>query len=70
MVIDKTTRFTPFEVGQVKAHLHHGLGPTEIARIITKADGKSHFTDTAVRKIIAKLNAQPKWRGERQVGPR
>jgi len=45
MVIDKTTRFTPFEVGQVKAHLHHGLGPTEIARIITKADGKSHFTD-------------------------
>ena len=45
MATDKTTQFTRFEVGQGKAHLHHGLGPTEIARIITKADGKFHFTD-------------------------
>ena len=45
-----------------------GSRPTEIARIITKADGKSRFSDTAVANIIAKLEAQPTWRGERQVG--
>ena len=68
MATKKKKQSTPFEVGQVKAHLHHGLGPTEIARIITKADGKSRFSDTAVANIIAKLEAQPTWRGERQVG--
>ena len=30
--------FTYPEVGQVKAHLYHGLGPVEIAKIIVKPD--------------------------------
>ena len=36
--------FTPFEVGQVKAHLHHGLGPGDIAKIIYKPDGKNRYS--------------------------
>ena len=29
-----------FDVGQVKAHMHHGLGSTTISGIMLKADGK------------------------------
>ena len=61
-------QFTPFEIGQVKAHVHHGLGAAEIARILVKADGKTHWSDNAVQKQIEKLEEQPKWRGERQEG--
>ena len=61
-------RFTPFEVGQVKAHLHHNLGPSEISRIVLKQDGKSHFSVQAVCDAINKLQADPKWRGEREEG--
>ena len=62
------SQFSPFEVGQVKAHLYHGLGPSQIAGIITKADGKTRFSHTAVASIIEKLKNDPKWRGERQEG--
>ena len=40
------SQFTAFEVGQVKAHVHHGLGPSAISRIVMKPDGKSHFSDS------------------------
>lgn len=60
--------FTAFEVGQVKAHMYHGLGPEAICGIIKKADGKSHFSHTAVSRIVAKLKSSPTWRGDRQVG--
>ena len=33
-------QLTPFEIGQIKAHMQNGLGATEIAGIIKKADGK------------------------------
>ena len=29
-----------FEIGQIKAHVYHGLGAAQIARIFVKADGK------------------------------
>ena len=64
----KPQQFTAYEVGQVKAHMYHGLGPEAICGIITKADGKSHFSHTAVSRIIAKLKSSPSWRGDRQVG--
>ena len=64
----KPQRFTPFEVGQVKAHMHHGLGPEAISRIIKKADGKTHFSHTAVSRIVTKLESCPDWRGEREKG--
>ena len=62
------SHFTPFEDGQVKAHLYHGLGPSQIAGIITKSDGKTRFSHTAVASIIEKLENDRKWRGERPEG--
>ena len=35
------SHLSPYEVGQVKAHLYYGLGPPQIAGSITKADGKT-----------------------------
>ena len=61
-------QLTPFEVGQVKAHAHHGLGPTAIARILLKPDGKSHWSDRAIADTLEALEADPSWRGERQEG--
>jgi transposase len=58
----------PFEVGQVKAHLEHGLGCTKIAQRVFKADGKTPFGETAISNCIAKLREDPNWRGEREEG--
>ena len=60
-------RLSAFEVGQIKAHLHHGLGPTAIAGIVLKADG-SHVSVQGVCDTEAKLEADPAWRGERAAG--
>ena len=62
------SQLTPFEVGQIKAHLHHELGPAEISRIVLKKDGKSRFSDTAIADAIAKLMSNPAWRGDRKKG--
>ena len=61
-------QLSPFEVGQVKAHMHHELGPSQISRLIIKADGESTFSHTAISDCIAKLKAGPGWRGERAEG--
>ena len=53
-------QFTPFEAGQIKAHLHHGLGASEIARIIFKSDGESRFSPTAVPRRVDVINADPR----------
>ena len=62
----------PFDVGQIKAHMEHGLGCTSIARRLCKfkADGKSKttFSETAVRNAMNKLEENPKWRGDREEG--
>ena len=60
-------RLTPFEVGQIKAHLHHGLGPTSIAALVVKADG-SCVSVQGVSDVKAKLEADRAWRGERAAG--
>ena len=62
------SQFTPFDVGQVRAHLYHGLGPSQIAGISTKSDGRARFSHTVVAGIIEKLENDRKWRGERQEG--
>ena len=58
---------TPFEIGQIKAPLHDGVGPAEIARIITKVDGH-HPSQPSVSDAAEKLREDPSWRGERQSG--
>lgn len=61
-------QFSPFEIGQIKAHVYHGLGAAQIARIVVKADGKTHWSDNAVQAQIEKLRKRPKWRGARREG--
>ena len=61
-------RLGPFEVGQIKAHLHHGLSGAAIVKILKKPDCKSSWSAQAVYDAIAKLNEQPTWRGERAEG--
>ena len=60
-------RLTPFEIGQIKAHLHHGLGATAIAGLVKKIDGAS-ISVQAVCNAKAKLEDNPSWRGERALG--
>ena len=61
-------QLTPFEVGQVKAHMSHGLGCTSIASRVFKADGKSKFSEEAIRICMNKLKNDPAYRGEREEG--
>ena len=60
-------QLTPFEIGQIKAHMHHGLEATEIAGLIKKTDGK-HPAQPSVFAAMQKLTSQPSWRGERAAG--
>jgi hypothetical protein len=53
---------TPFEVGQIKAHARHGLGPAAIAELVFKADG-SDINQQTIANAIAKLEADKTWRG-------
>ena len=48
--------------------MHHGLGATAICRILVQADGKTQWTDTAIRSVMNKLDADPTWQGERSPG--
>ena len=38
-------QFSPFEIGQIKAHMYHGFGAAQMARILVKADGKTQWSD-------------------------
>ena len=61
-------QFTGFDIGQIHAHMYHGLGATAISRILTKPDGKTHWTDTAIQNAMDKLTAAPTWKGVREEG--
>ena len=65
--MSSTAQLTPVEIGQIKARLHDGVGPAEIARIITKVDGH-HPSQPSVSDAAEKLREDPSWRGERQSG--
>jgi len=68
MSVSKYHKLTPFEVGQVKAHLEHGLKAPAICERVLRADNKTPFGETAIRNCINKLEAEPGWRGEREAG--
>ena len=61
-------QFSPFLVGQVYAHMHHELTALQISRIIFKGDGKTRFTEKAVKTCMDALSADPSWKGERGEG--
>lgn len=58
---------TPFEVGAISAHVHHGYGPTQISKVLKRVD-KSAINKQTIANAIAKLAENPKWRGERESG--
>jgi hypothetical protein len=60
-------RLTPFDVGQIKAHAFHGLGPASIARSVEKTAGASP-SEQRTGDVSRKLTPDPEWRGERQAG--
>ena len=63
-----SAQLTPFQVGQVKAHMEHGLGCKAISERVFKADGKTHFGETAIVNCMNRLKKNPRWTGERKVG--
>ena len=60
-------RLTPFEIGQIKAHAEHDLSAPAIAARVIKSDGQP-VGRQAVLDVLARLHADPKWRGERAEG--
>jgi len=62
------SRLGPFEVGQIKAHLHHGLSGAAILGILKKPDGKTTWNHQTVYNAIDKLTEDPSWRGDREEG--
>ena len=58
-------QLTPFDIGQIKAHMHHGLGDRTIATLVMKRDGTA-FGHRAIADAMSKLKANPQWRGERK----
>ena len=62
------SQLTPFHVGQVKAHMDHGLGAPAIAARVLKNDGVSTFGVSAITNCMQKLREDPTWQGERAEG--
>ena len=60
-------QLSPFDIGQIKTPLHHGLKAADITRILLKPDGKTYWSDNAIQAAVAKLEAQPEWRGDREA---
>ena len=48
--------------------MHHELTALQISRIIFKGDGKTRFTEKAVKTCMDALSADPSWKGERGEG--
>ena len=62
----------PFELGQIKAHMEHGLGCTEISRRVSKgfdAKGKPIFySEKAISTAMGNIRENPGWKGARAKG--
>ena len=61
-------RLTPWEYGQIKAHMYHGLDGAKISRILLKPDRRNHWSETAIQNAVNKIEEDPDFRGEREEG--
>ena len=59
---------TGFEVGQIKAHMYHELGPTAISELVLKPDGETLYSVQAINDAMSKIQKKPAWKGERKAG--
>ena len=57
----------PFVVGQIKAHVYHGLGRTDIAAIVKKPDN-SHPNVQAIADAMKKMEQDESWCSQRASG--
>ena len=48
-------QLTPFDLGQIKAHVYHGMSGAAISRILRKPDGKSFWSEQAIQDAITKV---------------
>ena len=62
------SQLSPFDIGQIKAHVHHGMSGAAISRLLRKPNGKDSWSETAIQDAINRLRAEPGWRGERSEG--
>ena len=60
-------KLDPFDIGQIKAHAKHGLSAPQIAELVFKTDGENP-SKQAVHDVLAKLDSDPEWRGDRAEG--
>ena len=61
-------QLTPFDLGQIKAHLYHGLRPAAIREIMVKGKGNKRWSHNAIKNACDKFEADPTWKGERAEG--
>ena len=59
------SKLTPFEYGQIKAHMHHGLKAADIVKIVTRMDG-SGFSHPTIVAAIEKLDSNKHFRESKQ----
>jgi hypothetical protein len=59
---------TGYHIGQIKAHMHHELGPTAISRLVAKPRGKGTWSPGAMAKVMKKITKDKEWDGERKTG--
>ena len=57
----------PFELGQIKAHMFHELGPQDISDIVARVDGTPINRQT-VANAMEKLRTDPAYQGLRKTG--
>ena len=50
-------RLGPFEMGQIRAHMYHGLGATGISRLLVKPDGKQ-------KEVLLERHGHPERNGQ------
>ena len=55
-------------MGQIKARSHHGVKPAAISPFRLKPDGIRQWSEQAIQIAANKLQANPDWRGERELG--
>ena len=56
----------PYEYGQIKAHAYHGLGPSEIAKLVVRQDG-SQWSAQNIAYAMEKVKSK-QFGGERKEG--
>lgn len=62
-----TYHLTPFEYGQIKAHLHHGLKPASIRKLVVRENG-DEFSERCMLDACHFMRDNPDYRGERAEG--